>query len=126
GTEFRGIALMPFGRFCLAPAMIGLLFQAVVSPAPAQTASAQPGQRAENAARRADPLLIDLDGYNQVVSKYHGKPLLVTFWATWCEPCPEEFPSLVELAKQYAGQGLVALGVSLDEDRDINLVRDFL
>ncbi len=70
--------------------------------------------------------MIDLAGYNQVLAKYHGKPLVVTFWATWCEPCRDEFPLLVELQKQYAPQGLSIFGVSLDDDADMNLVRRFL
>jgi hypothetical protein len=35
-------------------------------------------------AKPGDPPLIDLAGYKDVVAKYHGKGLLVTFWATWC------------------------------------------
>lgn len=73
-----------------------------------------------------DLQLIDLAGYNQVLAKYHGKPLLVTFWATWCEPCRDEFPMIVELTKQYGSQGLAVFGVSLDDDADIHLVRRFI
>jgi thiol-disulfide isomerase/thioredoxin len=78
------------------------------------------------AAVTEDPPLIDLNGYNQIIAKYRGKPLVVNFWATWCEPCRSEFPMLVELAKQYAPQGLVVIGVSLDDNPDLNLVRHFL
>ena len=70
--------------------------------------------------------LIDLAGYNKILAKYHGKPLLVTFWATWCEPCRDEFPMLIELSKQYAPKGLAVFGVSLDDNADMNLVRHFL
>jgi thiol-disulfide isomerase/thioredoxin len=70
--------------------------------------------------------LIDVEGYDRVLAKYRGKPLLVTFWATWCEPCRAEFPMIVELAKQYAPQGLAVFGVSLDNDADMHLVRRFL
>jgi len=73
-----------------------------------------------------DPALIDVEAYQKLLAKYHGKPLLVTFWATWCEPCRHEYPMLNELAKQYAPQGLRVVGVSLDDDGDLILMRRFL
>ena len=73
-----------------------------------------------------DPELIDTQGYQKLVQQYHGKPLLVAFWATWCEPCRDEFPLLNELAKEYAPQGLNIVGVNLDDDGDLILMRRFL
>jgi len=52
--------------------------------------------------------------------------VLVNFWATWCEPCRHEYPMLNELAKQYAPQGLNVIGVSMDDDGDLILMRRFL
>jgi thiol-disulfide isomerase/thioredoxin len=97
---------------------------AIIPSAPAQNSSSKTTAKAAGAAVNLP--LIDLDGYNHALAKYHGKPLLVTFWATWCEPCRYEFPLLVELAKQYEPQGLAVFGVSLDDDADMNLVRHFL
>jgi thiol-disulfide isomerase/thioredoxin len=77
-------------------------------------------------ARAGDPQLIDLAGYKDVTAKYHGKGLLVTFWATWCVPCRDEYPMIVSLSKEYGPQGLAVVGVSLDEDADLGLVRQFL
>ena len=73
-----------------------------------------------------DPPLIDVQGYQKLVQQYKGKPLLINFWATWCEPCRDEYPLLNELAKQYAPQGLKVVGVSLDQDGDMILMRRFL
>jgi thiol-disulfide isomerase/thioredoxin len=73
-----------------------------------------------------DPRLIDLDGYKRLVDQYRGKPLIVNFWATWCEPCREEYPLLVSLANEYSPKGLRVVGVSLDDDGEIILVRRFL
>jgi len=73
-----------------------------------------------------DPVVIDAQGYAQLVEKYHGKPVLVTFWATWCEPCRDEYPMLNELAKEYAPKGLNVVGVNLDDDGDLILMRRFL
>jgi thiol-disulfide isomerase/thioredoxin len=73
-----------------------------------------------------DPELIDEQGYKQLLEKYRGKALLVNFWATWCEPCRDEYPLLNQLAKQYAPKGLHVVGVSLDDDGEMILVRRFL
>jgi thiol-disulfide isomerase/thioredoxin len=73
-----------------------------------------------------DPEQIDAPGYGKILQQYRGRPLLVTFWATWCEPCRDEYPMLNELAKQYAPQGLKVVGVNLDDDGDIILTRRFL
>src|ERR1700720_4837674 len=82
--------------------------------------------QAPRAAAPRDPELIDAQGYARILQQYKGKPLLVTFWATWCEPCRDEYPMLNELAKQYASQGLKVVGVSLDQDGDLILMRRFL
>ena len=73
-----------------------------------------------------DPQRIDAQGYQKLLEQYRGKALLVTFWATWCEPCRDEYPMLNELAKQYAPQGLKVVGVNLDDDGDLILMRRFL
>ena len=48
-----------------------------------------------------------------------GKPLLINFWATWCDPCREEFPDLVEIDKEYKGK-IDFITISLDDPADIN------
>jgi cytochrome c biogenesis protein CcmG, thiol:disulfide interchange protein DsbE len=74
----------------------------------------------------SDPQLIDAPGFQKIVAKYHGKPLLINFWATWCEPCRDEYPLLNELAKQYQPQGLAVVGVNYDQDGDLILMRRFI
>ena len=96
----------------------------VVAMLAAATALAGPQTPKSTASR--DPELIDAQGYQKLVEQYRGKPLLVTFWATWCEPCRHEYPMLNELAKQYAPQGLRVVGVNLDDDGDLILMRRFL
>lgn len=118
GTAYR--------KSCLAFAAALLVS---IAPAAFSYAQSRPGGTASNApkaAPAADPQLIDLAGYNKVLAKYRGRPLVVTFWATWCEPCRDEFPMLVALYKQYAPEGLAIFGVSLDDDADMHLVRRFL
>ena len=63
-----------------------------------------------------------LDGKDVTVAQYKGKVVLVNFWATWCEPCKIEMPSLVDLQKKYGPQGLQIVGVAMDdaEDKEIS------
>jgi thiol-disulfide isomerase/thioredoxin len=85
------------------------------------TAPAVPQTQSPN-----DPKLIDAQGYQKLLDQYRGKPVLITFWATWCEPCRDEYPMLNELAKQYAPKGLHVVGVNLDQDGDLILMRRFI
>jgi thiol-disulfide isomerase/thioredoxin len=73
-----------------------------------------------------DPEMIDIQGFQKLIEQNRGKALLVNFWATWCEPCRDEYPMLNELAKQYAPKGLQVVGVSMDDDGDLILMRRFL
>lgn len=84
------------------------------------------GQTPQAKTNTADPAVIELRDYQKLLEKHRGKPLLVNFWATWCEPCRDEYPMLNELARINGPKGLHVIGVSLDEDVDINLVRRFL
>jgi thiol-disulfide isomerase/thioredoxin len=113
-------------RWPLAIAIVSVCCIARMAPVHAQTSSSKPATPSAKSAGAVDLPLIDVAGYNRVLAKYKGKPLLVTFWATWCEPCRDEYPMLVQLAKQYSPHGLSVFGVSLDDDADMNLVRHFL
>lgn len=56
------------------------------------------------------------NGHTVSVPGFGGKLLVLNFWASWCPPCVEETPSLSQFAQQFASQGVVVLGVSVDED----------
>lgn len=73
-----------------------------------------------------DPEMIGIQGFQKILQQHRGKPLLVTFWATWCEPCRDEYPMLNQLAKEYEPRGLRVVGISLDNDGDLILMRRFL
>jgi len=88
-----------------------------------QTASAKAAASADDAGTMQ---VIDLAGYRSMVAQYRGRPVLVTFWATWCGPCRDEFPMIAGIAKEYGPQGLAVVGVSLDEDQDLPLAHKFL
>jgi thiol-disulfide isomerase/thioredoxin len=73
-----------------------------------------------------DPQVINVQAYQKLIDQHHGQPLLVTFWATWCEPCRDEFPMLNGLIKQYQPKGLNVIGINLDDDGDLILMRRFI
>ena len=45
-----------------------------------------------------------------------GKVVLVDFWASWCAPCKESFPTMNDLQKRYGPQGLIIIGINVDEN----------
>jgi cytochrome c biogenesis protein CcmG, thiol:disulfide interchange protein DsbE len=116
---------MPHRRLLVFASLLALTI-IVVLPGHAQAPSSKPSPHTGKAAVPADPPLVDLAGYQQLLAKYRGKPLVVNFWATWCEPCRDEYPMLNELAKQYAPQGLKVVGISMDDDGDLILMRRFI
>lgn len=61
---------------------------------------------------------IDATGLKNLL-KPNGKPLLVNFWATWCDPCREEFPDLVKISQDYKDR-IDLITISLDELSEIN------
>jgi thiol-disulfide isomerase/thioredoxin len=63
---------------------------------------------------------IDIEGLKKLL-KPNGKPLLINFWATWCDPCREEFPDLVKIDLAYKGK-IDFVTVSLDDLADIKTV----
>lgn len=71
----------------------------------------------ENARYAApDFILKDASGKDVKLSEQKGKVVLVNFWATWCHGCQLEIPWYIEFQKKYEKQGLVIIGISMDED----------
>ena len=90
-----------------------LMFQISFAQGTATTSSTE-----QTAALGARVTQIDIEGLKKLI-KPNGKPLLINFWATWCDPCREEFPDLVKLDAVYRGK-INFLTISLDDLADIN------
>lgn len=58
----------------------------------------------------------NLDDKDLALADYKGKVVLVNFWATWCDPCREEIPWLIEMQDKYAAKGFTVLGIAMDEE----------
>lgn len=66
--------------------------------------------------RQIDVAAPDLRGVEQRIADRSGQVRIVDFWATWCEPCREQFPILDLLARAHQAEGLTVYAVSVDED----------
>ena len=79
----------------------------------------QPALSSEESQQGAQTLLAaslpDIQGENQLVSQWLGKVIVVNFWATWCTPCREEIPEFIEAQKKFGEQGLVIVGIAIDQ-----------
>lgn len=75
-----------------------------------------PGQLRPWTGGATPPLaLADVEGRPHRIEDYRGKVVLVNFWATWCEPCRDEMPSMNRLRASLAGKPFEVLAVNLGE-----------
>src|ERR1700688_2527215 len=59
------------------------------------------------------------DAQNKItLSQYRGQVVVLNFWATWCAPCVEEVPSLVEMQRRLKAKGVTVVAVSIDVDEN--------
>jgi cytochrome c biogenesis protein CcmG/thiol:disulfide interchange protein DsbE len=61
----------------------------------------------------------------RTLADYKGRVVLLNVWATWCEPCRVEMPSIEKLTHEFAGQGLAVVAVSVDDAGTEQHIRDF-
>ena len=83
-----------------------------------QLASAEP-------AAATNFMLKDISGNKHQLSSYKGKWVLVNYWATWCPPCLEEVPDLVNLYDKRKQKDLMVLGVVFDY-KDVKEVNEYV
>jgi len=61
---------------------------------------------------------VDDAAWRQALESHEGEIVVVDFWATWCLPCLDRFPAMVELAERYSGRGVTFIAFSLDDLED--------
>jgi thiol-disulfide isomerase/thioredoxin len=92
-------------RFVLC--LLGLLAPAVVTAEP------------------VDFTLPDLEGKQRSLSEFRGKWVIVNYWATWCPPCLEEIPDLVEFHDRHKDHDAVVIGINYEEVNE-DYLREFV
>ena len=113
-----------FISIVLAMALAVIAAQSQTSQAPSSKASGN-GTLASAA---SDITVVDLEGLKKLLQgdAKEAHPLLVNFWATWCDGCREEFPDLVKIDDEYRSKGLNFLSVTVDELEDKRLAVSFI
>jgi thiol-disulfide isomerase/thioredoxin len=120
-------------------------FACAQSPSPSSKTAAQNSSQAKTSAKASDeaspvecPAVpvstiavreINAEQLQKLIKRNGGAthPLLINFWATWCEPCREEFPDLVKIDGEFRPRGLDFFLISLDDAADIKTkVPEFL
>jgi thiol-disulfide isomerase/thioredoxin len=99
---------------------------------PAASAAKAAGAAADAAGKTCDgtsmaKLDFVLNDHNNApvkMANFKGKVVILNFWATWCGPCKEEIPAFVELYDRYKEQGLMIVGVSIDDS--VEQLRPFM
>ncbi len=97
------------------------------APAAQGGGSALPAAPSSAGGAVSDFTLNDVDGQAHALSDYLGKNvILISFWATWCEPCKKEMGQLQTLYDAHKDQGLVILSISMDEPETQGDARPFV
>jgi cytochrome c biogenesis protein CcmG/thiol:disulfide interchange protein DsbE len=111
-------ARLKVGAQVLAVALVTGLFALLVWKVASQDEGASRKlQRGETPAAPAFTLdRLDRPGKLSLAA-YHGRPVVLNFWASWCVPCKEEAPLLEEVWRKHRGDGLVVVGVDINDLR---------
>ncbi|HET6175586.1 MAG TPA: TlpA disulfide reductase family protein [Candidatus Sulfotelmatobacter sp.] len=82
------------------------------------------GSRPPRIGKNAPEFTVQDSDRTVALNQFRGQVVVLNFWATWCPPCVEEMPSLVEMQHRMKGKGVTVLAVSIDVDE--NAYRSFL
>lgn len=88
-------------------------------------ANAPPRVEVGRAAPDFSAVTLDSAPRPRTLADYKGSPVLLNVWATWCDPCREEMPSMQRLYDAYRERGLKVVAVSIDDRGNEGLIREF-
>lgn len=116
-SKFKQILLY----LCIAVIALGAgsFFRSLLSEVYQTELTSEESQQGAKAILEAS--LPDLKGDDQAVSQWLGKVMVVNFWATWCTPCREEIPEFVEAQSKYGDQGLIFVGIAIDQPDKVKM-----
>jgi cytochrome c biogenesis protein CcmG, thiol:disulfide interchange protein DsbE len=77
-------------------------------------------------ARAPEFALQSLDGSTMQITGFFGHPILISYWATWCEPCMNELNILGRISSEYQARGLQIITINAIEQDDLNLVQQIV
>jgi peroxiredoxin len=76
------------------------------------------GSRPPRIGTAAPDFTVQDSDHKITLSEFRGKVVVLNFWATWCPPCVEETPALLQMSQKLRDKGVVVLAVSVDADGD--------
>ena len=80
------------------------------------TASCYRGTKPTDIDKPAPAFTVQDSDHSVSLDQFRGKIVVLNFWATWCPPCVDELPSLMQMQTNLQSKGIVVLGVSVDAD----------
>jgi len=138
GLRQASIGLLVLTAVLLASAAVGFItyrlvpraasiHTAAAMPAPPATATSDTEIPARSPTTAQHKLPVELpeirlpgtDGAPHRLADWTGRPLVINFWATWCEPCRREIPLLTALRREYAADRLEIVGIAVDYPEDV-------
>jgi cytochrome c biogenesis protein CcmG, thiol:disulfide interchange protein DsbE len=82
------------------------------------------GSRPPRIGSNAPDFTVQDSDHTVALNQFRGQIVVLNFWATWCPPCVEEMPSLVQMQRRMRAKGVTVVAVSIDVDE--NAYRQFL